>query len=116
MILFSGREIIPWNDLCLHNSQVELNKFRVVEILFYTCEPSRYDLLSQINYRIRSGVCTRHRCTDTYTFLCQMFPIHSRRIFRSPCEYFICHAPETYLLNARIFSIYSTCIFSFLIS
>lgn len=40
---------------------------------------------------------------DTFTFLCQMFPIHSHRIFRSLCEYFICHAPKTYLLNAYFF-------------
>lgn len=32
-----------------------------------------------------------------------MLPIHPRRIFRSPREYFICHAPKTYLLNAYFF-------------
>lgn len=44
-----------------------------------------------------------------------MFPIHSHRIFRSPREYFICHAPKTYLLNAYffyLFNVYFLCFFS----
>lgn len=52
---------------------------------------------------------------DTFTFLCQMFPIHSHRIFRSPREYFICHAPKTYLLNAYFFYLFNVYFFTFLL-